>query len=178
MNRLPIIGSPYTQSAQNDLWLPVKLFGVNLLVKLLPLIAITIMAILVGRAFGPLLFVLAVIIEFRYEATERPAQTGSLWLAAATFTLLWLLDAWPAPFHLSYKFFWEGAPVIRYAVKYQPWQPMRGWLFLRVFGIIGIPYILPAAWESLNWRTLVEIVAPSFANSIVKANQDTDIPMP
>ncbi len=167
---------PYRQSAGIDLWLPVKGALVSVLVKSAPVLAVVAEACLIGRGFGPLLLGMALITEYAKRKLDTPpnVKTWQMWLAGIVFVGLWFFDAWPIPASvLSYTLRQSVAPDTagRWLVMWRrgtatAWQPMGAWLTWRIALIVLMPLTLVEPYLALNWRTLVEIVAPTFANSI------------
>ncbi len=172
--------TPYDQSNDLDLWLPVRMFGVGLLVKLIPLIAVSMEAVLIGRMFGPLALLIVSAALYVNRTLPEGKRVETLWpmLAAIAACVLWLFDAWPADavgleyvFHFSTDesnaILTQFRPFILWKVGRRALEPMGVWLFFRIFLIYALPYALPEAWGALDWRIITEIVAPSYANSIV-----------
>ncbi len=167
---------PYRQSESVDLWLPVKGALVAAAVKCVPVIAVTALACLVGRGFGILALALAAAAE--YSNYNLPPQhrikTAWTWAAGFVFVALWLLDSWPLPAHVVTFALRRSvaAPTVgQWLVMWRfdthtAWQPMGAWLALRIALIVTLPLAVTEPWQALNWRTLIEIVAPTFANSI------------
>lgn len=170
---------PYSQSAKKDLWLPVKGAAVAVLIRCIPILAVSAEAVLIGRAFGPVALALVVAAE-AVNANSEPQDripTFWCWVAGLTFTFVWAFDAWPIPARwvafrlLQSAMTMPGQTAGRYYVMWsfagRAFEPMGALLFWRLAAIIALPFALPEPWAALNWRTLVEIVAPTLANSIL-----------
>ena len=169
---------PYKQTAKKDLWLPVKGALVSFLIRCVPILAVAAEAVLIGRAFGLMALAVAVVAEAVNRSTQKKwIPTFWFWVVGLSFTFLWAFDAWPVPRrYLSYALLksvltMPGQIAGRYYVMWsfagRAFVPMGAALFWRGVAIIALPFALPAPWSALNWRTLTEIVAPSFADSIL-----------
>ena len=173
---LDILGGKYRQTAKKDLLLPVYGAALSLAVRVIaPPVLVAAWAVLVGRAAGPLLLVAAALVTIanrRVPPTSR-AQTWLAWLIGAGLTACWLLDAWPVPSAgLQYSLrqgltdATAGQWLPMWSVARRAFEPMGAWLFWRIALAVALPLGTPAPWSALNWRTLTEIVAPLFAESI------------
>lgn len=175
-------GGPYKQSAKNDLWLPVMGAGVAFLVRCLPIIAVILEAVIIGRAFGVIVLALAMayaaLASWRgMSLVEIVKATFWLWLIGGAFSLLWAFDQWPVPeAWLVFRFgkALASTPLQHVGRWYVMWsvggaalESMGPWLALRAALAVALPFAFPDPWRALNWRTLTEIMAPSYANSIV-----------
>jgi len=175
-------GGPYRQSAKNDLWLPVAGAGVAFMVRCLPIVAVAFEAVLIGRAFGPLVLcaafaVVAFAVYHGMTLTRALSLTAWLWLIGAAFTALLAFDQWLVPESwLVFSFRkalastprqTEGRWYVMWSVGTRATESMGAWLALRIALAVAFPFAFPQPWKALNWRTLTEIVAPSYANSII-----------
>lgn len=178
MNReiTDMLGGKYKQTAKKDLWLPVYGAALSLAVRVLfPPILVAVWAALMGRAAGPLLLLTAAALTAANQRVPQAqrAQTWLVWLIGAGLTACWLLDAWPVPAAVLQYSLRQGLTeataghwLPMWSILGRAFEPMGAWLFWRVALAIALPLGTPAPWSALNWRTLTEIVAPLFAESI------------
>lgn len=175
----------YQQSAKKDVWLPVLQFGVAAIVKTGPFILIAIEAILIGRAFGPLFIAVALYGEFinaRTAAEEKETgvtlprvNTAWPWAIAAGFTAMLAFGVWLVP-ETALQYCW---PFIQrrmlkdvtglgawWSIGGAAFEPMGSWLAWRFMLVAAMAYASPEPWRALVSRSIVEIVAPMFAESI------------
>jgi hypothetical protein len=186
-----MLGGKYRQTAQKDIWLPVYGAALSLAVRVIaPPLLVALWAVLVGRAAGPLLLLAAAALT---AANRRvpPAQRATTWLAGLIglgLTACWLLDAWPVPaavlqysLRQSLAAATAGHWLPMWSVARRAFEPMGAWLFWRSALAVALPLGTPAPWSALNWRTLTEIVAPLFAESIrhtpERTNQEDKTPV-
>lgn len=170
------LGGKYRQTAKKDLWLPVYGAALSLTVRVIaPPLLVAVWAALVGRAAGPLLLLAAAALTAANQRVPPAARatTWLAWLIGAGLTACWLLDAWPVPAAvLQYRLAQgltdatAGRWLPMWSVARRAFEPMGAWLFWRVALAVALPLGTPAPWSALNWRTLTEIVAPLFAESI------------
>jgi hypothetical protein len=173
---LAMLGGKYRQTAKKDIWLPVIGAGLSFFVRvLLPPIMVAVWAALVGRAAGPIAIAGAALVTAgnRTVPPAKRAPTWIMWIIGGGLTLCWILGAWPVPPTVISFAFLKSLEAATYG-RWQPmWSigqtayvPMGAWFFWRMAIAIALPIGTPAPWSALNWRTLTEIVAPIFAESI------------
>lgn len=193
MKMLPrIFGpGPYRQTFAKDILLPLKGFLVSVLIRCVPILAVSAEAVLIGRGFGPLALLFAMCAEAANRSTDVPERIPTFWawIAGLSFSFLWAFDAWPiATKYLAFGLLesamtMPGQTAGRWYIMWswagRAFVPMGAALFWRVAAIIALPFALPEPWSAVNWRTLIEIVAPSFADSILHQHfkaEETDLP--